>query len=89
MARCKFWKKQTERANILITQQHLDYQVLHIEQYNGKLLSPVRAKLHFVIQVVYLLPAVDVHRSVGRHHQHHETQRGEVADLHQHGGGKE
>lgn len=86
MARWKFLKKQTERANILNRQQHLNNQVLHIEQV---LLSPVRAKLHVVIQVVYVLPAVDVHSSVGRHHQHHEAQLDQVTDLHQHGGGKE
>lgn len=48
--------------------------------------SPVRSKLHVVVQVIYVLPAVDVNSSVRGDHQHHESQLGEVADLHQHGG---
>lgn len=51
--------------------------------------SPVWGKLHVVIQVIYVPPAVDINSSICCDDQHHESQFSEVADLHQHGSGDE
>lgn len=51
--------------------------------------SPVWAKLHIVIQVINVPPAVDVYGSLCCDHQDHERQFNQVADLHQQGGGDE
>ncbi len=52
-------------------------------------LLPVRGEPYIVIQVIYVLPAVDINSSRCCDDQHHEAQFNQVADLYQHGGGNE